>query len=309
MALLKQFSLFLFFLSFVFSSFAQDFDPKAIKNVKKEKRTFVFSKLTIDDKQYKKKKKKEKQKQLNELKEIYNQHIEDVLSKYWQLQEPYLVLSPEEAYEYVKKNKNSAISVDLVSYPMEEDIVLSSFRVIAVKGLLLNKVERLMHIALSKEISITDLVYGINTIQSIYSDVEKYNSKWLLKKARKKNGHLLAKKTLLLPKELLHKKLTKSVLKEIYPYPFEIVTKAEIEKAILTMDENYLILYDAQQGITSRISGIAQVKVTPLWVLYNTIDGTTVNLVYGFLDVKETFSSSSICTFKKLDVKNLLKGM
>ncbi len=54
-----------------------------------------------------------------------------------------------------------------------------------------------------------------------------------------KNAGKLEKKTLLLDKDYIHEDMTKTKIASFYPYPFEIVGTAEIEKALADRNEKY----------------------------------------------------------------------
>jgi len=257
------------------TSFTQDFNPKILKKYKEENRTFVFETLSIKNNKDKRK----------DQKEAYNNSLKKILSNYWNIDAPYVLLSREEAKEYVKKNKKSLMFVDIGSDTYWDTNSANRLKVYTVKGAL-ERVIPFIHVALSNEVSEADLIYAINTLQFIYNDAEKYKSLLSMKKTLKNNQHLLSKKTLLLPQELMDKKLTENAVTKVYDYPFKIVPKKEIKQAIVSMRDDCLVIYDAQL--------LSKNGAKPLWVIYDPIDGTIVNLVHGSLSIQESIPLSRI---------------
>lgn len=83
-----------------------------------------------------------------------------------------------------------------------------------------------------------DAVYGIQQIQYIlnYLLADEKNTMVKFMAHIRNNAPELKNKTLLIDKDDLSKKLTESDVKEVYPYPFKIVSQKEIDKAILEKD-------------------------------------------------------------------------
>ncbi|WMN11024.1 hypothetical protein QYS49_36905 [Marivirga salinae] len=68
-----------------------------------------------------------------------------------------------------------------------------------------------------------------------------------------KNAGKLEKRTLLIQKDLLDKGITKSKIAEIYPYPFELVEPAKIDKAVMDQDEKYAFVHLVPVGTATNM--------------------------------------------------------
>jgi hypothetical protein len=84
-----------------------------------------------------------------------------------------------------------------------------------------------------------DFIYGIQQMMSYFDYRLNEKSRKELKAEMSKNSLKLKEKTLLLDKELLEKGLTEQEIKTVYPYPFKITDRAEMDEAIINKDNKY----------------------------------------------------------------------
>lgn len=91
-------------------------------------------------------------------------------------------------------------------------------------------------------VSMSDAVYGVTQMQYLLNRLNEDEKLNAVKVVQECNGKYLKEKTLLLCKDDLDKKLTESKIQEIYPYKFKVVSSAEIDTAIISKDENSVIV-------------------------------------------------------------------
>jgi hypothetical protein len=99
-------------------------------------------------------------------------------------------------------------------------------------------------------VSEADAVYGIMQLQYIFRrlyDSEKDKAGDIIKEC---HGDILKKKTLLINKDDLDKKLKEKEIAQVYPYKFKIVSIEEYDKAIVGLDTTFVIIQivSAQAG-------------------------------------------------------------
>ena len=230
----------------------------------------------------------------------YNETIQKVATKYWTLNEKIEFITTSEL-EKIQKSKNTKYvclyyteSKERVDYT--EPMVYRS--PLSIPTYNYNRAENskvrvdysfFMPVKLNEKNSINefDIIFSLQFIQLNIREIQKSGKKIGAKEFAEDQASLhcseLEKKTLLIDKSLLHKKATKSGIKENYSYPFKIVTPEEIDQSVTSSnsDEVYTVAIPTALASGS-VSFVSASRVLAIRLLVDAKSG----LVYGCIGTK-----------------------
>jgi hypothetical protein len=253
--------IFIVLLFFVFTSSslqAQVYFKKYFTKYKKDVKEIVFVSPSAKGKDSKR----------NAVAKKLTERLETFLKQNWKLSVPYKVIDDDDAYKYARSKEGVLLAEFVEKRDLKYGNTCHEFRIIIGNQ---RTVKSVIQIFLSNTLSTRDTVYAINSSQFIFENVEKFESKDLLKECTRLYGAAIEKKTLLIPTTFADSKMTEKEIKEVYPYAYKIVSPEEIAKAILTKDATCIVAYDI--SILSESGGYNLLG----WILYQPSDGAVVN--------------------------------
>jgi len=194
--------------------------------------------------------------ELQVFKEAYAQEMELfklAISKYWKLNDKITYVSLSEAKAKMKANKGKYATMFFQRLKQEQRTSIGGFNIANYTSWY-----DYVRIAITFKFSsfkiedmYTTLPPGKITEGSYAAAIRYWNNyyeSWLdgsiYKIGSEEDVKRMNTTTLLLNKDFLHKKLTEEQVKEIYPYPIELVDKSVIDDAILN-EKDYLYIFKA----------------------------------------------------------------
>ncbi len=200
----------------------------------------------------------------NELAKKYNDRLKHAVESYWNLDMSYKFMEQKEAYKYVGKNKNAMVAeiVRTITIGQGKSETTMTFR----KGKILKSI---LEVRLPAN-AFTEADYAFAIMHSQFMYINRNRWKKPLKELPKEYGHILKKKTLLISEDYFSKRFTQKDFAGLYPHKFEIVSKEKLDEAILSKDEDHLVLYEASDpGNVSRTT-------YSYWNIYQPNDGVVI---------------------------------
>ncbi len=190
-----------------------------------------------------------------------NERIKKAASKFWEEGMDCKFMIEKEAYKYARKNKGTIVGEFVTKLSTQGgegtfDIREGNTKKILSVRLPFNKLDH------------ADLAYAMMHGQFMLRNLNTFKKP--TKELPQKYGHLLKQKTLLVSEENLSKRFTADDLAKAYPHKVKVVSFEELNEAILTKDDRYLVLYEASEG------GNVTTGTYPYWNIYQPSDGVVV---------------------------------
>lgn len=260
----------------------QEVLAKRLQKLKRNSRAFIFSiPPHLANKKYPTK----------EDQATFEEKLTFILSKYWYLEERYEIMPEAEAYQFAKQHKTEvlltefkskySISQSGVSNKVDKKIGLDDFGAKRKKTFIrtaeMGRVNVLrvgkgsIEIFLPTILSKVDFVFAINQTQFFYKNAAILGSSFGYKESAQTYGKRLKSKTLLIPKDVLHEKVTLAAVKKIYPYKYEFASQEKIDRIIINKDPQYLAIYGINPIGSTAYSDMR------LWLVYEPETGAIIS--------------------------------
>ncbi len=199
----------------------------------------------------------------NDLAKRFNSGIKQAVKNYWSLEMNYKFMEKKEAYKYIGANKTAIVAEIERTIESGKSETTMSFR----KG---KALKLLLEVRLpANAFSEADFAFALMHSQFMYRNMNKWKNP--SKELPKEYGHLLKEKTLLVCEASLSKKFNQSDFAALYPHKFEVASREKIDEAILSKDENYLVLYEASDP------GNVSNTTYSYWNTYQPNDGVVIS--------------------------------
>lgn len=223
----------------------------------------------------------------------YYEKLKEVVEKNWRFSTPLNIVTRKELNQYPRKRNVLILKYDYNFKPGYRKVY--ELRVLPKKSV----ATTLVTIYLNGELNKVNLTYSINALKHIFKSSNKYYDKTKFFHATnaaettaKIYGNILKAKTLLINEDLIKSEKFNDDISTYYDYDVKVVSKEEIEEAILKKDREHLVLYRGvvvgesstnndfvkkQPGTDNR----RRMDVAFHWYVYQPNDGALVAYSFG----------------------------